>query len=265
MHRFFAFAITMIVFGIGSQARAQLATFDDLPLAPESYVNDSLGFSSGQVGFNNTYTDFGTFETWAGFAYSNITDNTTPGFGNQYSAWAGGGAGGSSNYAIGFVDDFAGVVPTISFNVEKAVIGIDVTNTTYTGLAMRDGDSFSKKFGGESGDDPDFFTLHVTGRDALGDVTGVVDFDLADYRFEDNELDYIVDAWTFVDLTALGAVKTLELSFSSSDVGSFGINTPLYAAVDNVQAVPTPGAAALGAAGLLMLAGAGRRRARRAS
>ena len=265
MFRIHILLVSLFVCLLTTTARAQLATFDDLPLPPESYANDSQGFSSAQVGFNNTYTDFGSFETWAGFAYSNITDNPTPGFGNQYSAWPGGGEGGSSNYAVGFYDDFASVAPTITFNVEKAVIGMDVTNTTYAALTMLNGDSFSKKFGGASGDDPDFFTLHITGRDALGDVTGVVDFDLADYRFVDNEQDYIVDAWTFVDLTALGAVKSLELSFSSSDVGSFGINTPVYVAVDNVQAVPTPGAAVMGAVGLMLVAGGARRRARRAS
>ena len=64
--------------------------------------------------------------------------------------------------------------------------------------------------------------------------TGDVTLYLADFRFGDNSQDYIIDAWTAVNLSSLGQVKTLEFSVSSSDTGDFGINTPTYFAIDNI-------------------------------
>ena len=44
---------------------------------------------------------------------------------------------------------------------------------------------------------------------------------LADYRFEDNSQDYIVDTWEFIDVsaTSLNAADTIAFVLSSSDVG----------------------------------------------
>ena len=116
---------------------------------------------------------------------------------------------------------------------------------------MLNGDSFAKKFGGPAGDDEDWFLLTITGKDVAGTVTGVVDFYLADYRFADNNLDYIVDTWDSIDLSSLGAVKTLELTLNSSDVGAYGMNTPASFAMDSL--VPEPATLALLGLGSLIL------------
>ena len=112
---------------------------------------------------------------------------------------------------------------------------------------MRDGDDFAKQFGGAGGDDPDFFSVTFTGWDDInlgGSSIGSVEFFLADYRFADNNLDYIVDQWMEVNLNSLSSARSIEISFDSSDVGMFGTNTPLYVAVDNVTysaaSVPEP-------------------------
>ncbi|MCW5623505.1 MAG: DUF4465 domain-containing protein [Burkholderiales bacterium] len=127
---------------------------------------------------------------------------------------------------------------------------------------MLNGDFFAKAFGGASGDDPDWFALTITGHDAAGDATGTVDFHLADYRFADNSLDYVVTDWTLVDLSALGTVSSLTFSLSSSDVGDFGMNTPAYFALDNlsVAAVPEPSTWWMMGLGLAALGFAARRR-----
>jgi hypothetical protein len=109
---------------------------------------------------------------------------------------------------------------------------------------MSNGDSFSKRFGGTSGNDPDFFRLTVEGLVGGNPVSPVVEFFLADYRFADNSQDYIVDEWTWVDLSSLGEVDGLRFSLDSTDNGSFGMNTPAYFAVDNMT-VPEPGTSAL--------------------
>ncbi|MBT3193431.1 MAG: DUF4465 domain-containing protein, partial [Verrucomicrobia bacterium] len=52
--------------------------------------------------------------------------------------------------------------------------------------------------------------------------------------------DYIVGEWTWVDLTSFGpAVKSLHFSLSSSDNGAWGMNTPAYYAIDDLQFIYT--------------------------
>ncbi|BAZ50560.1 DUF4465 domain-containing protein [Nostoc ellipsosporum NOK] len=99
---------------------------------------------------------------------------------------------------------------------------------------MLNGDQFAKKFGGVSGNDPDFFRLTITGLDAANATVGNVDFYLADYRFSDNSQDYIVDQWELVDLSSLTGATKLSFSLTSSDNSRFGPNTPLYFALDNL-------------------------------
>lgn len=235
-------------------------TFEDLPLALSGYYNGDPGTPSPIYGydgsfttpqgatFGNTYNrdDFGggDVEFWFGWAYTNHTDTTTPGFNpmtfvleNQYSAFAGSGAGGSNNYGVssGNFDPLSND-NSITIPGGQSFQSIDITNTTYAALAMRDGDSFSKKFGGISGNDPDFFTLTITGLSGgpTGTVVGTIDVPLADYTFGNNSLDYILDDWLTVSLASLVGADTLTFSYDSSDVGMFGINTPLYFAADNL-------------------------------
>lgn len=224
------------------------ASFEDLSVPPEGYYNGSDfagGFSSGGVFFNNAFTDFGGgFTAWSGFSYSNHTDVTTPGFGNQYSAYhlPGGGGDGSPNYGVAFA--FSRGDAFITWGEGLRPVSVRLTNTTYAALSMRDGDGFGKQFGGPSGNDPDFFEVTLHGLDSGGGSTGSVTFALADYRFADNSLDYIVERWTTVDLAGLSTLtRRIELEFASSDVGQFGINTPTYVALDNLQlaAIPEPG------------------------
>ena len=228
-------------------------TFESVPLGsphgpPGAWNGESGsgGFTVGGVHFNNTYTDFGGgFNGWTGFAVSNQYDATTPGYGNQYSAYA----PGSGNFAIGYT---SAVITMPLANL--AGTGASITTTTYSALSMIQGDSFAKKYGGASGSDPDFLLLTIRGF-AGGIPTGAsVDFYLADYRFADNSLDYIVDEWTWVDFSPLGTVDEIRFEYSSSDTGDFGINTPTYFAMDNLTAIPEPSSAwlALAAGGFVL-------------
>lgn len=222
------------VLTIVSTANADIATFEDLALPPESYWNgsdESGGFASSSAYFNNNYNS--AWGSWDGFSYSNITDTTTAGMAAQYNAITGAGQGNSANYAIGYAG--WAPLPTITLDTADVVEGLYVTNNNYVCYAMLGGDAFAKKFGGDSGNDPDWFMLTITGKDVDGVVTGTVDLYLADYRFADNSADYIVNTWQYVDLTSLGAVKSLEFSLSSSDVGDWGMNTPAYFALDTLM------------------------------
>lgn len=232
--------------------------FEDLGIGPDSFYDGSDGaggFTSHGAGFGNSYDP--TFGAWEGWSASTTTDTMTPGFGNQYSAISGGGQGGSDTYGV----SYAFTPSSVSFADEFEVMGAYLTNATYSYLAMQGGGpfGFSKQFGGTTGDDPDFFMLTITGI-AGGSAVGSVDFYLADYRFTDNTQDYLIDDWTWVDLTSLGAVSELRFSLSSTDNDLvFGMNTPAYFAMDSLIYAPEPRSAALLAVGLAAL-GATRRR-----
>jgi hypothetical protein len=287
----------VVAFGSGAfapQLRADsIATFENLPLEPESswngpdpngqivpgtYGDVNVGsFTSGGAVFTNRY-DL-TYGSWSGFAYSNTTDTTTPGWTNQFSAYTGSGYN-SANYGVAFgyrdldrfdptnVSQLKGL-PSIAVPTGEGIAGMFVTNTTYAALSMLYGDGFGKKFGGETGDDEDWFKLTAYGIDASGNAMGTsVDFYLADYRFEDNSKDYIVSDWQYWDLSALSGAASLHFNLSSSDVGQYGMNTPAYFALDDVRfttsAIPEPSSFVLMGIGGISLAFLGPR-ARRAA
>ncbi len=262
------FAVGLLAM-VGRVAAVEVVEFDDLVLAPESYFrgpvadgeiveglqgSETVGqFASHGVEFTNAYNnDFGS---WTGFAYSNTSDVTTPGYLNQFSAVTGDGAGpGADNYGVAFgywdLDanlnrevpfnpmnaDHLFALPTLRLPAGRTIQSAQVTNTTYAALSMQTGDQFAKPFGGESGSDPDWFKLTAYGTDEQGiPLAAAVEFYLADYRFGDPADDYIVDAWTPWDLTALSAAAQLHFNLSSTDAGIFGLNTPAYFAIDDIR------------------------------
>lgn len=272
-HKLLKFAAILAVLSGGS-AHAT-ATFDDLALAtPESHFSPSstgsgdvdvnYPFTSGSATFSHIFTDYGDFGAGScchsGFTYTNHTDTTTAGHTNQFSAITGGGQGGSANYAIAYA--FDDKVATVSFSTPTELSSAYFTNTTYATLSMLNGDGFAKKFGGNTGNDEDFYKLTISGFNGASS-TGSVDFYLADYRFGDSSMDYIVTDWTAVSLASLGAVTRLGFEVTSSDVGAYGMNTPAYFAMDTLvlaAPVPEPEQAAMLLCGLAILTGVARRR-----
>lgn len=204
--------------------------------------DEAGGFAAGGAHFNNSFVDFGGgFTAWQGWAWSTTTDTTTSGFGNQYSAYSGGAYSGNA-YGVSYAAENTSVITLPSGWHQPQ--SVRITNTTYAALDMLNGSAFSKQFGGPSGNDPDWLLLTITGRDGGGTITGALDFYLADYRFTDNSLNYIIDQWELVNLTSLGAnVATLTFTMASSDMGDFGMNTPAYFAMDELVLVPEPSGA----------------------
>ena len=200
---------------------------------PASYGNYPSSFIDGIAIFPNEYSvndyGFGVFESWSGWAYSSMQDSTTPGFTNQYSAYPAEGAKGSSTYSLCYNSRGK---DTIFLNAMTTIAGTYITNGTYGVHGMQDGDMFTEKFGGETGDEPDWFLLTIKGINE-GEHTNTIEFYLADYRFDDNGKDYIVKDWEWVDLSGLGLVDMIEFSLSSSDTGAYGMNTPAYFFIDN--------------------------------
>lgn len=231
--------------GASRSALAATIDFEDLPLAADSYYNGADGadgFASGGASFNNTFTDFGGgFSSWSGWSYSNRKDTTTPGFDNQYSAYAGGGAGGSANYGVSFASTDELSVSQLELPTGARPLSARITNSTYAALSMLQGDAFAKKFGGPTGADPDFFKLTITGLEADNDALGSVDFYLADFRAAEAAGDYVVQDWREVDLSTLDGAAKLSFTLNSTDIGNFGMNTPAYFALDNLLLSAAPG------------------------
>jgi hypothetical protein len=259
------FAFLFLLAPLGSLALT--IDFEDvgakLPIGGSFYYNGSSAlpgptdFTSGGATFANDFTDFGGGCCWQGFAYSQTTDISTGGPANQYSAFPGAGADGSATYAIGFTGGAVGGsgVSTVDFGADVLLASVSIANTSWAALSMAHGDGFAKKFGGASGDDPDFLRLTITGLDAFGIAIGAVEFYLADFRFADNGQDYLVDGWASVALSSLGAVRRLDITLASSDTAFGFLNTPAYFALDDLAytVVPEPGTGALLALGLAVL------------
>ncbi len=228
--------ISTVTYSQVENSDSTLITFENFELPVDTFLNGSDlsgGFVSGNIFLPNVYTITPDFESWSGWSISTKTDTVTPGFLNQYSAATGIGADSSLTYAVTFAS--GGSVMKFSDSSSGIFQGMYITNSTYAYLSMQEGDAFAKRFGGESGDDPDFFLLTIK-KYLDGEVsTDSVDFYLADFRAEDNSEDYILNTWEYVDLSNLGIADSLLFTLSSSDVGQFGMNTPAYFCVDNVS------------------------------
>jgi hypothetical protein len=238
-------------------AADQVITFEHFALPPNSHDN-SAG-SSGQFvvdgsQFNNSYDAI--FGAWTGWAISSMTDATTPGFSNQYSAITGSGADRSQTYAVAqtfgtTADPFNPSGSYINLAPGTTPESVQVTNTTYAFLSMLNGDQFARKFG-----PGDFFLLDVqgyTGLEGTGTKVGEVDFYLANFLGSNS---YIISTWQTLDLNSLAGATSLRFGLRSSDTDPlFGMNTPPYFAIDNVvlggASAPEPGSLVMLTSGLL--------------
>lgn len=229
------------VSGIEVQVTVGTATFDDVALGANGYWQGESGdnemFSGGWI-FTNYYMPEYSF--WGGFTASNHTDLNQSGLNAQYTAATGAGYDGSTQYGVAYC---MGVQTDVyaSDNQSHTVTGCYVTNNLWAYQNMHDGDATATPFGGTSGNDPDWFKLTATGKNASGQTVGTAEFYLADYRFTNNDEDYILNTWEWFDLSTLGAVHTISFSLSSSKNNSGGMITPAYFCIENFNGTaPTP-------------------------
>lgn len=250
----FCLLLVLLMSGTCLPVDALTIDFEDLPFPthPLRYIGEdgAGGFEAGGATFSNESTDFGGGSySWQGFAYSRETevpplDTSTMLWNYQYVALPGGGSQGSSTYIVAFsgIDGGEGTfLSQITLPSGALPKSVDVTNVAYAALSLRNGDSFGKKFGGPSGTDPDWFRMDIVGLDAHGEELGRLPYYLADYR---GDHDFIVDTWETLDLTplALPGIASLAIRFDSSDRAETYLNTPAYAALDNlVLSLPLTG------------------------
>lgn len=182
-------------------------------------------FKQGPFRFSQSYTP--SYPAWSGFAISNRTEtafnNLTP---DQYNNVVGGGYSGSSNFCVVY-----GSMDSISIDPGTKVNGFYITNSAYSKNSFTKGDSYAKALKQEG----DFFKVTVTGVKA--DRSEVKkEIMLAEVVY--GSLVYI-NNWRWVDLSDFGEVSTLRFSFTGSDTGQYGLNTPAYCVIDNLTASVT--------------------------
>ena len=225
---------------------AAVATFEDLTLEPERHwagpadnaveVEGAWGsknmvgtFKSGSYEFVNSFTP--EWSSWTGCSYSNMTatsfaDYTT----DQWNSAAGHGAAGSANYGVIYGSSTPmEIIKVLDSDAEGRIIkGMNITNSAWVVECVKNGNGVAQKFSQGS-----WFKVTFTGVKA-DKSTASVDYYLADYRSEnESEWNCLTD-WDWIDLSSLGKVVSLSVSFDGTDKSSGYLNTSTYVCIDNV-------------------------------
>lgn len=235
----FLFSILCLGCAFGAEAGQQpvvAATFEDLPLAPDSHwigdVDDEdylMGtFRSGSFQFNNFY--WADYATWSFFGYANHTSRAYTSMQDQWNCAAGGGHL-SPTYGVLYVADWIGpsLVELPDFQVEGAEIeGMWVCNTTWVQDFIDNGDYATDPYG-----KGDWLRLTVIGNCPDGEETSAEAM-LADFTSEDPADWKSASDWQWMDLSGLGKVKGMRMTIASSKSNAYGDCTPSYVCIDDL-------------------------------
>jgi hypothetical protein len=199
--------------------------FEQIVTFHETYWNgeDGTGFKQfGAVSFYNHYEENEGEGYWKGFAYSNITDAEAVGYNSEFCAYISKGGNPLNTYSVVHVKEESA---TMSFMSEAIPLSVWVTNTSLAYYSMLNGDESTTPF-----EEGDWFKITATGYDTNNESVNICEFYLADYR---GEKSYIIDEWTFFDLSTLSGSSKIIFTLSSSDNSESGMKTPAYFCIDN--------------------------------
>jgi hypothetical protein len=212
-----------------------MADFQDLTLEEDSFwigSSNSSGFSNQNI-WNPNIID--GLDSWWGFGYSNIFSKASSLPIELYGV-----------YATESEDDIFALVrqtsqtnlPTLTFDDNKnhEIKSLEIANTTFGHYQMKYGTDDFTRLGGPSGTNPDWCKVTITGLDTNNIITGQIEFYLADYRFDNNKKDYIIDEWQVIKLIQIGEVSQLQFNITSSitDEQQHMI-TPEFFCIDNLK------------------------------
>ncbi len=178
------------------------------------WTDATTGLSGGTSSSSYSYGDY-SYTTWDnGVAISNYIETNVADSCDYLHQLSVPVSNGSSNFGI--VWDSATL--TFSSGTAHIIQSIDVCPTTYLLGVELYGNAYASALTSEGS----YFTMTVTGSNGA-----YVDIPLA----KDGT---IVQTWKEYSLTSLGSVTSISISFSGSDEGDWGLNTPKYAAIDNI-------------------------------
>ncbi len=175
-----------------------------------------------------------SFNMWGfgfGFTYCNSNNTSTPGYSNL-SAITGSGLRGKSYFTVntGGADYNLPADITFSDGNSYNAKGIYVTNSVYAYLAITTGDDGNGEFGyvKKNWSDKDWYKLTITGLNENDSVTGSTSVMLANGT-------EVLKEWSYINLSTLGRVNKIRFTLSSTDNGEWGMNTPSYFCIDQLE------------------------------
>lgn len=184
----------------------------------DSITNYYGGFSVGIINFENSYIPDPYYPSWSGFSASSKTDTITEGFENQYSVMNSSGALGSTKFSVIYNSASLNCPADINGNFE--IKSLMLTNSTYAYLYMK------KAFIADS-----WFKVIFTGY-LKNSKKNEVEYYLSDFR---KGKSFISKTWTKLDLSSLGKVDKVTISFDSTDKAGGWFNNPTYVCIDNIE------------------------------
>lgn len=170
---------------------------------------------------------------------------------NQASVYSGtsgsknGGYSGSNNFAVmfGYVDFYNSSYatrPKIDFTSGSGVVnGTYVCLSSYTYGVIQNGNTFGSGVATPLKDVANgkgYLKLQAYGFNGNTPTNSGLPIEIYLARYN-NHLPVVapVTSWTYFDLSALGTVTRVEFNFEGNDSGTYGLNTPAYVCMDNVQ------------------------------
>jgi hypothetical protein len=207
--------------------------------------SDSL-FNCGIFTFSHTGGITSGYNYWDGFTVSNVVDTNNYGTTSSSSEWIDHQWGcmavsGSANFLVGYwgyyKDDQSGLT-TFSESGYSNWVKIGDGSTTYGARFVKVaihpwpyygilyGDGFATPFtsGGQ-------LALKVYGVDSSNKFVGPVTYYFVNST---SQVTDISKKWATVDVSSLGKIKYLMFQMSSSDSGSYGMNTAAYFCLNNI-------------------------------
>ncbi len=181
-----------------------------------SWTDTQTTLSGGTTGSIIDYGEWGVFKTWdngvaiSNYIESNVKDSCD--YLHQLSVPV---SNGTDNFGViweeatlTFASGTAHVINSIDICPTTYLLGVELYGN-YAASALTDSDSY--------------FTMTITANTGAS-----IDIPLASGGT-------IQQTWKTYSLASLGSVTSITFTFSGSDTGDWGLNTPKYAAIDNIE------------------------------
>lgn len=200
-----------------------VVTFEDVEMDKDQDHRILLSYFSQGLYFPIDYNK--KWKSWSGFAVSRSTATDFQNYAvSQYNVPSGKGANNSKAFAVVFPFGKAAMFQTMEGLVAQPIRGMYVSITSYTLNSVEKGDTYS----GGAFKEGDFYIMELT-----ADNGKKVEIPLADFR---NGKQEVVKEWTWVDLSSLGDVTSVTFKAVGSRNNEWGLLTPGYIAIDDVNA-----------------------------
>jgi len=182
------------------------------------YYYDTFKDNEGLITFDNYHASYG----FAGFTYTNSTDNTTT---NSYAPICGKAKIGTT-YIAAFSSSYTPANFTINNPTKYSIEGCWIANSTYAYNSMITAMGGTTPFTKGS-----WYKVTATGYDSNNKSIGATSIYLANYT---SNTDLPTKDWIWFDLNSLKNAVTVNFEASSSDAGTYGMNTDANFCLDGI-------------------------------